>query len=94
MTFNKNEFGVVQYPQDDIRRLFVLLSALDLLERPTLATIVDLTNLDPETIDDDIERLREQFGVQIFRLGGVYRIESWGDVLKKNGVVKRLKNAD
>jgi hypothetical protein len=93
MTFDKNEFGVVQYPPDDIRRLFVLLAALDLLERPTLVTICDLTGLDTETIDDDIERLREQFGVQIFKLGSVYRIESWGDVLKKSGVVKRLKNA-
>ena len=93
MTFEKNEFGIVRYPPDDIRRLFVLLAALDLLERPTLATICDLTNLVPETIDDDIERLREQFGVQILKLGSVYRIESWGDVLKKNGVVKRMKDA-
>lgn len=94
MTFDKNEFGVVQYPEDDIRRLFVLLAALDLLERPTLATIADLTSLNPETIDDDIERLQEQFGLQIHKLGSVYRIESWGDILKKNGVVKRLKSAD
>ena len=94
MTFDKNEFGVVQYPEDDIRRLFVLLAALDLLERPTLATIADLTNLNPETIDDDIERLQEQFGVQIHKLGSVYRIESWGDILRKNGVLKRLKSAD
>ncbi|HSY28740.1 MAG TPA: hypothetical protein VK832_14625 [Burkholderiaceae bacterium] len=94
MTFKKNEFGVVQYPDDDIRRLFVLLSALELLERPTLAAVADLTNLNPETIDDDIERLQEQFGVQIHKLGNVYRIESWGDVLKKNGVLKRLKSVD
>lgn len=94
MTFDKNEFGVVQYPEDDIRRLFVLLAALDLLERPTLATIADLTSLNPETIDDDIERLQEQFGVQIHKLGSVYRIESWGDILKKNGVLRRLKSPD
>jgi hypothetical protein len=94
MTFKKNEFGVVQYPDDDIRRLFVLLSALELLERPTLAAVADLTNLNPETVDDDIERLQDQFGVQIHKLGNVYRIESWGDVLKKNGVLKRLKSVD
>lgn len=94
MTFKKNEFGVVQYPEDDVRRLFVLLAALDLLERPTLATVADLTGLDPESVDDDIERLSEQFGVHIHKLGSVYRIESWGDVLKKDGVLKRLKSAD
>jgi hypothetical protein len=94
MTFKKNEFGVVQYPDDDIRRLFVLLSALELLERPTLAAVADLTNLNPETVDDDIERLQDQFGVQIHKLGNVYRIESWGDILKKNGVLKRLKSVD
>lgn len=93
MAFTKNNFGVVQYPVDDVRRLFVLLSALELLERPTIATIADLTSLDPETIDDDIECLGEQFGVQIHKLGSVYRIESWGDVLKKDGVLKCLKSS-
>jgi hypothetical protein len=93
MTFGKNEFGVLQYPGDDARRLFVLLAAIDLLERPTLSAIADLTSLAPETIDDDIEQLHEQFGVQIHKLGTVYRIESWGDVLKKSGVIKRLRNA-
>jgi hypothetical protein len=94
MTLKKNEFGVIQYPHDDVRRLFVLLAALDLLERPTLPAIADLTGLNPETIDDDIECLREQFAVQIHKHGHVYRIESWGDLLKKAGVQKRLKNGD
>jgi hypothetical protein len=91
MTFHKNQFGVLQYPPGDIRRLFVLLSAIDLLERPTLSAIADLTSLDPETIDDDIARLHAQFGVDIYKLGTVYRIESWGDILKKNGVKKRMR---
>jgi hypothetical protein len=93
MTFDKNEFGVLQYPYGDVRRLFVLLSAIDLLERPTPSAIADLTSLDPETIDDDIEQLHAQFGVEIYKLGTVYRIESWGDILRKSGVVKRLKTA-
>ena len=94
MKLAKNDFGVVQYPDDDVRRLFVLLSALDLLERPTLATIADLTGLNPETIDDEIERLHEQFSVQIHKLGNVYRIESWGDILKKEGVLRCLRGTD
>jgi predicted DNA-binding transcriptional regulator YafY len=86
-----NHFGVTQYPDNDARRLFVLLSAIDLLERPTASAIADLTGLDRETIDDDIAKLREQYGVMLIKVGDVYRIESWGEVLKKSGVKKFLK---
>ncbi|RJG05750.1 hypothetical protein D3870_06705 [Noviherbaspirillum cavernae] len=91
MTHTKNQFGVPQYPDTDARRLFVLLSAIDLLERPTASAIADLTGHDKESIDDEVQKLREQYGVVLPKLGEVYRIESWGDVLKKNGVKKFLK---
>jgi predicted DNA-binding transcriptional regulator YafY len=91
MNFGVNHFGVTQYPDNDARRLFVLLSAIDLLERPTASAIADLTGLDRETIDDDIAKLREQYGVMLIKVGDVYRIESWGEVLKKSGVKKFLK---
>jgi predicted DNA-binding transcriptional regulator YafY len=91
MNFGVNQFGVTQYPDNDARRLFVLLSAIDLLERPTASAIADLTGLDKETIDDDIAKLREEYGVQLLKLGDVYRIDSWGEVLKKSGVKKFLK---
>jgi predicted DNA-binding transcriptional regulator YafY len=91
MNFGVNHFGVTQYPDNDARRLFVLLSAIDLLERPTASAIADLTGVDRETIDDDIAKLREQYGVLLIKLGDVYRIESWGEVLKKSGVKKFLK---
>lgn len=91
MNFQKNQFGVPQYAEDDARRLFVLLSAIDLLERPTASAIADLTSLDRERIDEDVLKLREQYGVELIKTGEVYRIESWGEVLKKNGVKKYLK---
>jgi hypothetical protein len=91
MKYGINKFGVTQYPGDDARRLFVLLSAIDLLERPTASAIADLTSLDKQTIDDDIVKLREQYGVLLNKVGDVYRIESWGEVLRKNGVKKYLK---
>jgi hypothetical protein len=92
MVFAINQFGVTQYPDDDARRLFVLLSAIDLLERPTASAIADLTGLDRERIDDDIAKLREQYGVALQKVGDVYHIESWGEVLRKNGVKKYLKS--
>ena len=39
MNYPKNHFGVPQYPENDARRLFVLLSAIDLLERPTVSAV-------------------------------------------------------
>lgn len=91
MIFTKNQFGVPQYPENDARRLFVLLSAIDLLERPTVSAIADLTSHDKDAIDADMLKLREQFGVVLHKSGEIYRIESWGDVLKKKGVKRFLK---
>lgn len=86
MNLPRNQFGVPQYPLDDARRLFVLLCAIDLLERPTAAAIADLTGFEREAIDAGVMRLREEFGVGLARVGEVYHIESWGNVLKKSGV--------
>lgn len=91
MLFPKNQFGVPQYPDHDARRLFVLLSAIDLLERPTVSAIADLTSYDREKIDADVAKLREQYGVVLHKVGDIYHIESWGDVLKRNGVKQFLK---
>ncbi|HJV88534.1 MAG TPA: hypothetical protein VJ698_23925 [Noviherbaspirillum sp.] len=91
MSYPTNQFGVPQYPDNDARRLFVLLSAIDLLERPTVSAIADLTSHDKETVDADIQRLREQFGVVLHKVGEIYRIESWGEVLKQDGVKRYLK---
>ncbi|HJV81872.1 hypothetical protein [Noviherbaspirillum sp.] len=91
MSYPTNQFGVPQYPDHDARRLFVLLSAIDLLERPTVSAIADLTSHDKETVDADVQRLREQFGVVLHKVGDIYRIESWGDVLKSDGVKHYLK---
>lgn len=91
MDYPKNEFGVPQYPDNDARRLFVLLSAIDLLERPTAPAVADLTGLERDGIDTDLFRLREEFGVVVHKIGDVYHIESWGDVLRKSGVKSFLK---
>ena len=91
MPFTKNEFGVPQYPEQDARRLFVLLAAIGLLERPTLSAMADLTGHERDAIEQDVETLQEQFGVVLHKVGTVYHIESWGDVLNREGVQKYLK---
>lgn len=91
MNYPQNQFGVPQYPEHDARKLFVLLSAIDLLERPTVSAIADLTSYDRERVDADVMRLREEFGVVLHKVGEIYHIESWGDVLNKSGVTRYLK---
>lgn len=91
MNLPRNQFGVPQYPTHDARRLFVLLSAIDLLERPTAAAIADLTGHQREAVDADLMRLREEFDVEVARVGEVYHIESWGPVLQPDGVRRAIK---
>ncbi|MDO8729529.1 MAG: hypothetical protein Q7K26_06670 [bacterium] len=91
MTLKKNEHGVIQYPKADARRLFVLLSAIEVLERPTLTTLANYTGHNKGTIDADIAKLCEQFGAVISKNGAVYQIDSWGEILKQKGVRKFLQ---
>lgn len=91
MAYPRNQFGVPQYPQGDVRRLFVLASAIDLLERATPTAIDDLTGIDKTIVDEEVDKLREQLGMTIHKFGDAYKIESWGDALRKEGVVKAMK---
>lgn len=90
MRFGKNQFGVPQFPVDDARRLLVLLAAIDLLERPTTSAIADLTSFDKEGVDEEVQKLREQFGIQLHKVGEVYHIQSWGEMLNPEGVRKLI----
>ncbi|MGC0155242.1 hypothetical protein ACPRNU_22510 [Chromobacterium vaccinii] len=89
--FPCNDHGVPQYPKGDARRLFVLLAAIDKLPRPTLTTLSAYTGHNKGTIDADVVKLVEQYGVEIERDGPVFVLRSWGDVLKQQGVKKSLK---
>lgn len=86
MSQPKNQFGIPQFARGDARRLFVLLTAIELLERPTIHAISDMTGCDTDEIEDAIGQLREQFGVEVARVGEVYHLEGWGEVLNKEGV--------
>ncbi len=88
-----NQFGIPQYPHDDARRLFVLACAIDLLERPTPSALDDLTGIDRSIIDDAVRKLCEQYGMTIHKFGDAYRIESWGEILNRDGVQKVMRPA-
>lgn len=82
-----------QYPKGDARRLFNLLIAIDELDRPTLTTLTERTGHNKGTIQADIEKLREQYDVKITKNNAVYKLDSWGSVLKKTGVKNILNSA-
>lgn len=86
-----NQFGVPQYLPGDARRLLVLLAAIDLLERPTQSAVADLSGHPRDAIDDEVQRLREEFGVHLHKVGEIYHIESWGPLLQPAGVRKLLR---
>lgn len=82
----KNEYGVIQYPKGDVRRLLVLAAAVDALERPTITSLAKYTGHNKGTISKDINKLNEQLGVIITKTDSVYEIQSWGDLLKKGRI--------
>jgi hypothetical protein len=86
--FPTNEHNIVQYPKSDPRRLFVLLYALETLDRPTINTISTYTGLNKGLINTNINNLIEFYGLDITKDGPVYAISSWGDILNKTGVMR------
>jgi hypothetical protein len=75
-----------KYQKGDARKLMALALAIEELDRPTLTTIVKRTGQNKGTIDADVVRLREQFGVEIAKQGAVYKLTSWGSVLEPYGL--------
>lgn len=88
--FDVNENGVPQYPKGHAGRLLVTLAAIDRLERPTASSVAALTGLSKGKIDDYVQALNAEFGTVIVKEGPEYRVDSWGEILKRAGVKKVL----
>ena len=88
--FDVNENGVPQYPKGHAGRLLVTLAAIDKLERATASSVAELTGLSKGKIDDYVQALNAELGTVIVKVGAVYRVDSWGDVLKRAGVKNAL----
>lgn len=85
-----NENGVPQYPKGHAGRLLVTLASIDRLERATASSVAALTGLSKSKIDDYVQALNAEFGTVIMKDGPVFRIDSWGEILKQSGVKKAL----
>ncbi|WP_205417672.1 hypothetical protein [Pseudomonas syringae] len=85
-----NAHGVPQYPKGHAGRLLITLAAIDKLDTPTATSVATLTGLSKSKIDEYAQTLCREFGVDVVKIGGVFRIQSWGEVLRKSGVQKAL----
>lgn len=85
-----NEHGVPQYPKGHAGRLLVTLAAIDRLERPTASSVAAFTGLSKGKIDEYVRTLNEEFGTVITKNGPEYRVESWGEILRRTGVRRAL----
>lgn len=88
--YQTNEHGVPQYPKGHAGRLLVTLAAIATLERATATTIAKHTGLSKSKIDEYVLQLESQYGVEILRAGAMYRVRSWGEVLRSEGVLNYL----
>lgn len=79
------------YPIRDFRRLLVVLAAIaELRPDATLVKLAARTGLDKHTITGLISQAIEQTGVDIEKKGPVYRIVSWGRVIRPMGAKDAL----
>lgn len=81
----------MQFPKGDVRRLLTIAHAIATMERPTLSSLSAETGHHKQSISDAVAKVREQLGVVIEKEDAVYRLVSWGPVIKGPAVAKFLK---
>ncbi len=83
-----NKYGVIQFPKGDVRRLLVLVAAIDRLERPTITTLAKYTGHNKGVIQKDVAKVSEQLGIIVEKHDATYSVSDWGEIVKKRAVKK------
>lgn len=78
------------YPKGDLRRMLIVLAAMDTMSEATLVKIVASTRLDKKTVTNLIATAQEQAQVEIVKDGPVYTLVNWGPALAKEGALSAL----
>lgn len=81
------------YPKGDLRRMLVVLAAIDSVSPASLVRIAERTGIDKKTVTNLIEQARTQAGVSITKNGPVYQIDDWGPIIKEEGALMCLQGA-
>lgn len=81
------------YPKGDLRRMLIVLAAMDSPQGASLVRIAQATGLDKKSVTRLIDQAREQASVSIAKNGAVYSIVDWGPIIKKTGAKLALTGA-
>ncbi|WP_430446306.1 MAG: MarR family transcriptional regulator [Pseudomonas piscis] len=83
----------ISYPKGDLRRMLMVLGAIEAIPDATLVKIASKTGLDKKTVSNLIQHAAEQAHVAIEKNGPVYSVTDWGPVIKKAGAKMALTGA-
>lgn len=83
----------IAYRKGDMRRMLLVLGAIDAMPQATLLKVAMRTGLDKKTVSSLIRQAFEQAHVDIEKAGPEYTIISWGPVIKKGGARMALTGA-
>ncbi len=83
----------ITFERQDLRRLWLVLGAIESLEVPTLTAISSKLDMQVSTVQKVIDRINsEQLpGVRVIVTQGTYRIKSWG-ILDMNQTLRFYLN--
>jgi len=81
------------YPKGDLRRMLMVLGAIQEAGEASLVQLAARTWLDKKTVSDLIGKAQEQAGVIVTKAGAKYSIEDLGPVFKAVGCKKALTGA-
>lgn len=77
--------NIQDYAKGDLRRMLLVLAAIDTMATPTSVSIGKHTGLDKRTVMHLIGQAVCQAGVRIDKQGAVYSLVDWGPLLNKAG---------
>jgi hypothetical protein len=77
------------FKKGDLRRLWFVLGAVAELDSATLTTIVKATGMPKASVNDLLIKIMNGQipTLELKKVGPVYSIESWGELVKKKGVI-------
>lgn len=73
------------YPKGDLRRMLMVLAAIEADPGITVARVAAQTSLARKTVQDLIEQAIEQAAVVIEKRGSGYFLSGWGPVFQADG---------
>lgn len=77
------------FKKGDMRRVWFVLGAVAILDKPTLTSLVRATGMPKASINDTLNKLMEGQipGLVLVKNDAEYQIDDWGDLVNKTPVI-------